>query len=80
MSVATETKMDEWESEQQVCPCGDEQHAPPAVLDAIVAWNCHTGGFERKLKRLQYSSVGGYWFLISMGMHVGIERDGYIHS
>lgn len=64
--------------ENQVCPCGDESHAPPVVLDALM--NAFPLYFEEILRGLMYRNLGGYWSFERWTTYVGVERDGYIHS
>lgn len=36
--------------------------------------------WQRIIKDMKWSSLDGYWYIDYAGMHVGIEKDGYIHS
>lgn len=58
------------------------RHIPPyAVIRAVFDWVCDDAiKAEKILRDLKYSSLNDYWYVERYGMHIGIERDGYIHS
>lgn len=71
--------IDQEPSELMECPCGDESHAPPAVLDAIAdAFPARVQSILADLRR--HGSFDDFWSFQFAGMFVGVERDGYIHS
>ena len=69
---------DEREDENQVCPCGEDSHAPPAVLDAIRV--CFPANEQEILRELRYHYGEDMFSFNRWGMFVGVERDGYIHT
>lgn len=52
--------------------------APAAVLQTII--RTYPGHCEEILKELKHDALCNYWFFNRWGMHVGVEKDGYIHS
>jgi hypothetical protein len=65
--------------ENEVCPCGNESHAPPAVLDAV--FEAFPRDAEAILRDLRFhGGIDRYWSFMRWSMFVGVEPDGYIHS
>lgn len=59
---------------------GKDFSLPEIVESSIRKSFAHSGKVEEILDDLQYNSLCDYWWFRWLGMHVGIERDGYIHT
>lgn len=56
---------------------------PEAVITSIAWYAKSPAHFEESLKDLKASYIGkrvDHWFFWTMGMYVGIENDGYMHT